>query len=256
MNPKNILITGASSGLGSALSLSYAKKGVTLFLSGRNEKRLDEVKAMCIEKGANVYSKIIDIRDQESMEEYVKQCDEIYPIDLVIANAGVSGGTLSGIESNKQAHTIFETNVIGIINTIQPLLPLMAKRKLGQIALISSIAAYLPLSSCPSYAASKIAVKTYGEALAIEMQQYGVTVTVVTPGYIQTAMTKVNNFPMPFMISAKRAAKIIKQKLKPGKNHIAFPLRYYILVKIMSNLPWIILKKILAKLPGKPPLAE
>ena len=88
-----ILITGASSGIGAALARHFARTGVTLFISGRNQTRLQLVENDCRAAGANVYADILDVTSRETMEAYVTHCDEIAPLSLVIANDGISAGT-------------------------------------------------------------------------------------------------------------------------------------------------------------------
>ena len=97
-NPCSILITGASSGIGEALALHYAAPGVFLALSGRNEDRLIQVSDKCAALGAKVHTKIIDVTDKEKMADWINKIFDEQPIDLVIANAGISGGTGGGIE--------------------------------------------------------------------------------------------------------------------------------------------------------------
>ncbi len=250
--PKNIFITGASSGLGKALALAYAGAGVHLYLTGRNHKRLVEVRKMCEHKGARVEEKAIDITDAKKMEAWI---DAIYAaggkIDTVIANAGISAGTAGGIESAEQVRQVFATNVDGVINTISPIIQYMAQESRGQVVIISSLAGYRGLPSSPAYSASKAAVKIYGEGLRGSLAKNGIGVTVVTPGYIRTPMTDVNKFTMPFLMNANIAAKIIVKKLLRNPARIAFPFPLYFIVWLMSVLPPRFTDAILMKLPGK-----
>ena len=136
---KTILITGASSGLGRELAIQYANKGIILYLTGRNKSRLLDTVNICQDKGASVLSKDIDIKDKESLYNWIVECDKLHNIDLIIANAGISAGTSCNKEDSSQVYDIYETNIIGVLNTIQPIIPLMIKRRQGQIALISSM---------------------------------------------------------------------------------------------------------------------
>lgn len=130
----------------------------------------------------------------------------------------------------------------------------MIKRKHGTIVLISSMAGLLPLASAPSYSASKAAIKIFGEAMRSYLQSFQVQVCVVIPGYIDTPMTQLNKFPMPFKISAEQAAKIIIQGINNKKGLIVFPKVIYFLLKIISLFPYPLLDYINSKLPGKPSL--
>ena len=143
-DPKSILITGASSGIGEALALLYAKQGVFLALNGRNSDRLAQVAEACRAKGADVQTALVDVTQSQPMAEWVQGEDQEHPFDLVIANAGISGGTAGHQvgEPVSQARQIFDVNLIGVLNTIEPILNDMINRKSGQIAIISSLAGY------------------------------------------------------------------------------------------------------------------
>jgi short-subunit dehydrogenase len=250
--PKNILISGASSGLGKALALAYARSGVHLYLTGRNHKRLIEVKKMCEHKGASVDDKCIDVADGKKIEAWV---DAIYAsggkIDMVIANAGISAGTAAGMESVQQVRKIFSTNIDGVINIIHPVIQYMEQERKGQVVIISSLAGYRGLPSSPAYCASKAAVKIYGEGLRGSLAKDGIGVTVVTPGYIRTPMTDVNKFPMPFLMNANKAARIIIRKLVHNPARIAMPLPLYFVVWLLSVFPPSCTDWLLMKMPGK-----
>ncbi len=250
-NPKVIVITGASSGLGAALAFEYARPGVTLCLTGRNSERLAEVAAKCKDLGAVVITTILDVRDENELAAWLLDIDKKTPVDLVIANAGVSYGTLGG-EDIKQVKDLFATNVDGAINTIHPLIDNMVARKNGQIAIVSSMASFIALPSSPTYSASKAAVRYYGLALRGLLHKYKVNVSVIIPGYIATNMTAVNKFPMPFLMKAEKAAKIIRKELEKNKALIVFPKTMYFFIRLVNLLPLKFLIPLLASLPGKP----
>ncbi len=250
--PKNILITGASSGLGAALALEYAKFGNKLYLQGRNPERLAGIADKCQKSGAIVYTQTIDVTDAASMQNWIEQADAQNPLDLVIANAGISAGTGGDGESNEQVRRIFSTNIDGVVNTIQPIIPLMLVRKSGQIAIMSSLAGIRALPSAPAYSASKACVRYYGESLRGCLLKENVYVSVICPGYIKTPMTSVNNFPMPFIMSAEKAAQIIMKGLARGSSRIAFPTLLYIPLWLISCLSPMITDPIFSRLPAKP----
>ncbi len=249
-NPKILVITGASSGLGAALAINYASLGVKLFLTARNQDRLEKVVKICKDKGAEVCSFICDIRDYEKISNWLLTIDKIEPIDLIFANAGVSAGTLGGEDVN-QVKNLFSTNIDGVINTIFPVLEKMKTRRRGQIAIISSMASLVALPSCPAYSASKAAVRFYGQAIRGVLKEYGIGVTVIIPGYIKTPMTEVNDFPMPFIISSDKAAQIIKKQMVKNPNQIVFPRIFYLLIWLISILPSFLSESLLASLPRK-----
>lgn len=248
---KTILITGATSGLGKALALEYANKDKILFLTGRNQDNLEEIIKLCEEKGAKVIHKIIDVRDKIKMSDWILEIGQKYQLDLVIANAGISAGTASGIESVEQIEQIFDVNVNGVLNTINPAIKIMQKQQNGQIGVISSLAGFRGLPSSPAYSASKSAVRVYAEGLRGSLKNLGIKVNAICPGYIKTPMTDVNKFPMPFLMDSKKAAKIICKGLEKNKSRIAFPFPLYFTVWLMSLISTKITDPIFAKLPGK-----
>src|SRR3989338_6920865 len=118
----NILITGASSGIGRQLAIEYAKTGANLFLCARNMETLQETKQICKEflSSANIFLKELDVRDKEACTQWIASIEANYEIDLIIANAGISAGTSNGLESDKQIRVIFDTNLYGVLNIINP----------------------------------------------------------------------------------------------------------------------------------------
>ncbi len=250
---QNIIITGASSGLGAALALHYATSGVTLGLTGRSEERLQAVATKCTKKGAEVELAIIDVTDAEVMAAWIAEFDAEHPVDVVIANAGISGGTEGGEpESDAQVRAIFAANVDGVMNTLHPLMAPMKQRGKGHMAIISSIAAFRGMPPAPAYSASKAAVKAYGEALRGNLGKAGIGVTVACPGYIKTPMTDVNDFPMPGIMEASYAAEKIANAIANNKGRIAFPLPMRTVMWLANALPSSWVDKLFSKLPSKP----
>ncbi len=250
----NVLITGASSGIGEALALQYAKSTAqNLFICGRNEKRLKDVARRCKTLGAKVHPAILDVTNRAEMENWIKDCHQISPLNLVIANAGTS----SVGETPDSIYNTFNTNLYGVLNTILPTIelyrqtPLTSASNKPTIVLISSIAGYHGLSTCPSYSASKAAVKAYGEALRVKLKPEGINVNVVCPGFVRSRITDQNTCPMPFFMEASAAAKIIAEGISVNKAIISFPFPLRFSSWLISILPNCISDWIYAKLPKK-----
>jgi short-subunit dehydrogenase len=249
--PAHILITGASSGIGAALALAYARPGVHLSLGGRNQGRLAEIAGQAAARGATTAMAAIDVREREAVADWVTAADERAPLDLVIANAGISGGTHGGPESADQTRAIFAINLDGVLNVALPAISRMIARKRGQIAIISSLAAYRGFPGAPAYSASKAAVKVWGEALRGDLAPQGVRVNVVMPGFIKSPMTDANSFSMPFLMSAEKAARIIQRGLAADRARIAFPFPTAFVAWAMGALSPMIADPILRMLPKK-----
>lgn len=250
-HPRSILITGASSGLGAALARAYASSGVHLALSGRDAPRLQAVAAACQGRGAEVRTETIDVGDRARLAAWIDACDDAAPLDLVIANAGVSAGTGSGGENDAQTRRIFAINVEGVVNTVMPALPAMRRRRRGQIAIVSSLAAFRGFPGAPAYCASKAAVRVWGEALRPHLAGEGIGVCVICPGYVKTPMTAVNEFPMPLLMDSDAAARRIVRGLARNKARIAFPLPMYALVWLIAALPPALVDPLMRALPKK-----
>jgi len=254
--PTSILITGASSGLGEALALEYAAPGVNLALCGRNEDRLQAVAEHCRTLGAKVNATVIDVVNQADMKAWIIDVDQDYPLDLVIANAGISGGSGNTGESEEQARKIFDVNLGGVINTIWPAIDAMRTRSCGgHIAVVSSLAALAPLPGAPAYSASKAAVKSYAESLNGALKPDGITVTSICPGFIESRITKNNDFPMPLLMTGPHAAKIIRKSLNKGRarryTSLIFPWPMATLTWAVGILPPCLRTWILSKAPKK-----
>ncbi len=249
--PRHVLITGASSGIGEALALAYARPGALLSLTGRDVGRLAAVAAAAEARGAHVRQAILDVRDVAATAEWAIAADQAQPADLLVANAGISGGTHGGPESAEQTRAVFAVNLDGVVNTVLPLVPRMMARGGGQIAIISSLAGHRGFPGAPAYCASKAAVKVWGESLRGELAASGVKVNVVMPGFVKSRMTDVNDFPMPFFMSAEKAAEIIRKGLARDRARIAFPWQTALIAWAIGMASPAITDPLLRKLPKK-----
>jgi len=233
-----ILITGASSGIGAALSRRYAGPGTHLILNGRDPARLDAVAAECRERGASAETAPLDLRDREAVGAWVRGLDAEAPLDLVIANAGINGGhPQGGLESEATGFETVDINLGGTLNVALPCVTLMAARGAGQIALISSLAAYAPLPDAPAYSGTKAALLAHGLALRAKLRPLGVRLSVVTPGYVKTPMGGVIKGWRPLEMSAEAAAERIVHGLARDRDVIAFPGLLFHLARGAGLLP-------------------
>ena len=224
-DPRRILITGASGGIGSALALEYAAADRTLLLQGRDAARLATVAQRCEALGSVVEIHVVDLVDASARQAWYRELLSAPPLDLVILNAGVTSNifdTPDG-ESPEQVTTLLELNLNATIGLCEALLPGMQRRGQGQIALVSSLSAYFGLPLTPSYCASKAGLKAYGEALRGWLAPRGIAVNVVMPGFVASDMSQRFPGPRPFMLTPERGARLIRRGLARNRARIAFP---------------------------------
>jgi short-subunit dehydrogenase len=221
----SIVITGASSGIGEALALDYAAPGIALALNGRDAGRLEAVAAACRAKGATVDASRIDVVERPALAQWLTRFDDAHPVDLVIANAGISiDKDNSSLDDFSIVRKTLDVNVGGVLNTVEPLIARMMARGKGQIAVVSSLAGFVGLPYSASYNASKAAVRVWGESIRYVLKKSGIGVSVICPGFVVSRMTAQAPFKMPFLMTSERAAQIIRKGLARDKARIAFPI--------------------------------
>ena len=238
-DPRSILITGASSGIGAALAAAYAAPRTHLALCGRDAGRLAAVANFCRERGAAVIEACLDVTEAVAVAAWIDNAERASPLELVIANAGVQGGLWrdGAGETLDELHRVMDVNFGGVSNTLHPVIPAMRRRRRGQIALISSLAALRGIPFSPGYCASKAAVRIYGEALRSWLAPEGIGVSVVLPGFVETRMSQTVAGPKPMIMQTERAARIIRHGLVKGHRQIAFPYTLFLGMKLMRALP-------------------
>jgi short-subunit dehydrogenase len=240
-DPRSILITSASSGIGAALAELYAARygaGVTLGLVARRAERLAGLAARLEAHGARVLTYTADVRDRARMAELGPAFAEAAGgVTLAIANAGISGSDrLAGGDATEAADTV-NVNVLGVLHTLQPLVPILMRQGHGHLVTIGSVAGFRGLPGKGAYSASKAAVKTLMDAWRPVLRPHGVRVTTICPGWIATELTQKNRYPMPFMLDADRAAALIARAIERGRRTYVFPWQMRIAAVLMRVVP-------------------
>jgi NADP-dependent 3-hydroxy acid dehydrogenase YdfG len=223
LEASSILITGAAGAIGTALAKAYAAPGVHLFLGDIEAKRLESLASQCRSLEAQSWSTVVDVTNREAMATWITQSHHLRPLDLIIALAGISRGTFSREETPEEIRAVFAINLEGMLNTLEPAIPLFRQRGKGQIALMSSLAGCRGFPVATSYSATKAAIRVYGEGLRSRLRRENIVLSVINPGFVKSSLTDANPYPMPFRVSTERAARIIKDKLAKGKARICFP---------------------------------
>lgn len=249
MTSRNILITGASSGIGAALAKVYARADNRLILWGRNASRLEQTALACRAAGAAVECDAFDISNSDHLTEKLERLDTRSPIDLAILNAGLGGSLPADVVTQSPVAT---RDMVGV-NLAAPLVAAnllgerMAARKKGHLVFVSSVAGDFPLPMAPSYAATKAGVSMFSEALGIRLKPHGITVTLVIPGFIDTPMSRSLKEPRPFLISAEKAASIIAASVARRSPRVVLPWQFAFIRGFAALLPRGLVRAFLAR---------
>lgn len=247
----SVFITGASDGIGAALAKVYANRGWRLGLLARRGYALDSL-ARSLPTSAAIY--VADVRDRASVTSAATDFIERFgPPDVVIANAGVSAGNLTGLEDDiAMCEWIFDVNVLGMIRTFQPFLGAMQERKRGVLVGVASVAAVRGLPGSGAYCASKSAMVTYLESLRVELRGSGVSVVTLSPGYVATSMTARNPYRMPFMLPADEAARQLALAVDARKPFAVVPWQMAIVARVLRLLPSCLFDRLFEGVERKP----
>lgn len=249
MAGKNILITGASSGIGAALARLFAVPGNHLILCGRDVARLGEVERQCADRKASVESERFDLSDSDKLISILETIDDRTPLDLAIFNAGL-GGTVPRSQLTQSPRSTREMAGVNFVSPVigaNLLADRMAARGRGHIVFVGSIAESFPLPMAPTYAASKAGLALFSEALRLRLRGSGVTITLVSPGFVDTPMSRSLSEPRPFLISADKAAAIIHAKVERGSHRIVVPWQFAVIRALAAWLPRGLVRAVLAR---------
>lgn len=234
-----IVISGASRGLGAALARHYAAPGVRLLLVARSAEALAAVAADCAALGAEASACAVDVRDALALAAALAAFEAAGPVDLVIANAGTSAGTSPDgtPESTAAAVRQIEVNLIGAMNLVGPLLAGMRARRAGRIGLVASVSGFRGLPDFPAYCASKAGLWSWGEGLRSALGPSGICVTVLAPGFFDSAMGERFRGVRPFVLALDDAAARCAAALTRGAAQAVFPWPMALTMRALALLP-------------------
>ena len=253
-----VFITGASSGIGSALASYYAKQGAVLGLAARRGEPLRVLAETLVGAGAKAaWCYPLDVTDAAALRVAASDfiAREGAP-DIVIANAGVSSGTLTESAADLDAiRRILEINVFGLAATFSPFIGAMRQAAGGggrRLVGIASVAGIRGLPGAEAYSASKAAAISYLESLRLELRDSGIRVVTIVPGYIATPMTAHNPYRMPFLLRADDAARRFARAIESGTSYAVIPWQMGVVAKLLRLLPNPLYDRLFANAPRKP----
>lgn len=250
MSGRTILITGASSGIGAALAKAYAAPDNRLILWARNGERVAKVAETCRGNGATVTTACFDLADERSLIASLQSADAASSIDVAVFNAGLGGS----VPRDRIAQDLDNAAAMIGVNFTAPVLAAnllgerMARRGAGRIVLVGSVAAAFPLPMAPIYSGTKAGLAMFAEALQLRLKRHGVTVTLVSPGFIDTPMSRSLTEPKPFLISAEKAAAVIIKKADRGARHIVVPWQFTLICLAARFIPRALVRAVLSGL--------
>lgn len=233
----NVWITGGSSGIGLALARHYATQGHQVTVSARPGARLDAARPQLTPLGVHIEP--LDVTDETAVGETVARIEAARgPIDLAVLNAGTYEPISATNFTSARARALMEVNYFSVCHALQALLPRYKARGTGQLAVMASIAGYRGLPYAGIYSAAKSAAIRLCESLHPELRAAGIQLSVINPGFVKTPLTDLNEFRMPFLISAEEAAVKIGEGIASGQFEIRFPRRMAWLMGFLTHLPY------------------
>ncbi len=237
----NVVIIGASQGIGKALAMEYAAHNTKLVLLSRNTASIESIAEDIKSNGGECYIKKCDVTSFGEVKDGIEfAVSKLGNLDLVIINSGIGGPNWMDKFSSSDFVKSFEVNTFGIAYALEVLIPIMKKQGYGTIAGVTSLADIRGYGGSSSYSASKAAGSILLESARVELKKHNIRVITVRPGFVKTAMTDKNEFKMPLLMQPPKAARIIRKKIEKGRSVVQFPWPIVLSTRIIKNIPnWI-----------------
>lgn len=233
-----VLITGASSGIGAGLAKSWADDGCQVIACGQDRARLEALQ----QYSPNITLRMFDMTDREACRLALADCST----DLIVLCAGTCEYLEQGVVDAALVDRVMSTNFLGPVNCLAALQTQLLPG--SRVTLVSSMAHWLPFPRAEAYGASKAALTWFANSLRLDWEPKGIAVTVVSPGFVDTPLTRKNDFAMPGQVSVDDAVKAIRRGLAKGKKHIAFPTGFSLVMKLLSGLPNFLQRRLLRRM--------
>ena len=228
-------VTGAGSGIGRALARRLAQTGWTVAASARTARDLDTLAA---EVPGKITAFQLDVTDAAACVETARQIEAaLGPVDLAVFNAGSYFPTTAEDFSVENFRRTVNVNLMGEVNCMGGVVPSMRARRAGHIVLMGSLTGLVGLPTAASYGATKAALNSIAQAFKPDFERFGITISVINPGFVKTPLTDKNRFPMPFLISVDAAVDHILRGIARRRFDISFPWQMSFLVRLLAALP-------------------
>ena len=253
-SPRNVLVTGASSGLGRALALWFARRGATVWAAARRTELLDSLAADSSAPPGSIVPLALDVSDVPAVRRVLPEIDSKAEggLDVVIANAGIGGEANPRKDTWEKVERMIQVNVTGAAATLATLAPRMAERGRGHLVGISSLAGWVVTPKMGAYSATKMFLEVYCDGLHLDLKGAGVAVTCINPGFVKSEMTAKNKFKMPFLLEADDAAGRMGQAILRGDKQFAYPWPMVIATRLGRLVPDAVIARVMGKSGARP----
>lgn len=231
---KSVFITGGTTGMGMELAKLYASRGWKVGVCGREKLKFEN--SFEVQK-ENITFYEVDVSERSQVKSAIADFSKSIGLDLLIANAGIGYKFKTKVPDFEYSYKMVNINLLGVMYSFEAALDVMIPRSKGQLVAISSLASFNGLPGVSAYSGTKAAVNKYCESLHLDLKQFGIAVTTICPGFVDTPLTKSNHHPMPFIMPASRAAVLISRAIEKKKMIYSFPFGFSFVVRFLSILP-------------------
>ncbi len=231
---KSVFITGGTTGIGAELAKHYVEKGWKVGVCGRDKQKFEE---SFTHQRESISFYAVDVANRDELKNAIKEFSGLIGLDLLIANAGIGYKFKTKVPDFEFSYKMVHVNLLGVMYAFEAALDVMIPRSKGQLVAVASIAGYNGLPGVSAYSATKSAVQKYCESLHLDLRQFNINVTTINPGFVDTPLTQSNHHPMPFLMDAPKAAKLIARAIEKKKMTYHFPFLFAGVVRFIGILP-------------------